>query len=1585
QLLALVGNQPLVEIAVERLIRSGIKPRNIYIQTLPQFKAKIFELVRKTGIRESQIFTEPQAADTAAAIGYASAKLANMGKSDIPTFIVTADHIIGEEAGAFKEAYLKAAAAVRESPLIGTIGIKPEGPSREYGHIKVGDESYVNGVYAVGEFEEKPEPPRDSELFEHSRQILAQGGYLGAYLFNSGMFIATPRTFLRAFQRLAPPYYEGLKRIMEAKPGREAAVERDVFKKFAEWKKLVAEWNDRQKREGKKLPPPNIKSDLVPEGYNLVGTSVDYVLAEPLGGKLRTPETLTTSDVGLFVTPGAFPWEDIGSFKSIVDHYKTHRTSDMDYHGNLVIKPYGVTVRYNNLVLNADGTEMEIKGLDDVGESDLCENCMIFIGEIPEEERDVRINLDLNGIKNAIVIYNLATKALLVAPMEVSGNQIRSINQEIKRKGSRWSHFLTGDRVNAPERTTIFRSQNGTDTLLFSTKTGRVISVDTNNSRLYSDQGLVAVIGMGNTCIMQHKDDKSNAIDIAVDVGTWRNDIKRKIEVFKQQHVERVRKIKSEERIKILTKEGLPSEFDTRTYANMFGMDIDGDLQTIRREIAEVQRIMRARDERERYFRGRFRPDKEEAKMGTSGVRGDSEKQLRDMEVFIHFKAQARHAKDLAKNPNFTPSPLTDFIRKGVLTLGDIIELAGDFRPSTPRILVAVAAAFIDEGFKIDFQGLVPTPELAYFTMEKDREARKEKKGRGGVMVTGSHNPYRQNGAKTYWGTGELLKPEESPLKPYVDQVRKEVYWQTEEESMFDNEGAFKKESELRSDRERKLLTEAKKAVLEDVKGPVDHSNLKNVKTVKGFNGVAMSESDQLFIERYTEAFGQPLKGKKAVFYAQSSVGRFVDPLILQALGAEVVYEEPAEDFVQIDTENFDKPLIEGKPGTIKDKLRELAKKHKADFVITTDGDSDRPVFADENGEILYGDKLGVLTSLYLGLDFVACPVSANARAVQLMVDRGIKVVLTNVGSPFVIEAMHKEGFKKGGRARRGGFEVNGGFLLGSDIRLPNGKTLKALPTRDATLPLICSMLYSIQEGKKASELIKDTFSGKYESYGFAGLVSGVEGEITAGCEEYTFEIGGRVKVKFSPAGLSEDYKDIAEIMFGADGTVRYTDIDTEAGGVVLDKTRAGEEAAKADARLTQYMLGAKDALTGYLRQIKGLEKVDIEKINYVDGIRIYLSNGEIAHLRPSGNAAQLRIYTEAETQKRAVEIVHEATKPNTGVLVKIIQDEIQASKKAKAEEQRTSRTPGTGAARTGADSGNQEALGRLSAQRAVLRLLASMGVEASLNEKTGQLEFSGCIDRGNKLAENMRSRNVLPEEAIISRERYETNRYQSVYSMTHVKGEKSVLHLATGFSQINPLYSGTITYQATGSHFQAGSLDFKYVRDGYGIQLIPVYDNTGSVVKVYAQYLTPGTFMFSLPGRGDIVVNLGGLLFSDRSFNVSSKLAGEIADQLGLSKQIMANEKWADELSASGMPYVFYMHNLQPHVALNPAYEGKAVPEITWIAPFKPEFNGIDLNKKLDIIFNANPEMIRQYEKELMPVIETDEFARYVIENTVG
>ena len=77
--------------------------------------------------------------------------------------------------------------------------------------------------------------------------------------------------------------------------------------------------------------------------------------------------------------------------------------------------------------------------------------------------------------------------------------------------------------------------------------------------------------------------------------------------------------------------------------------------------------------------------------------------------------------------------------------------------------------------------------------------------------------------------------------------------------------------------------------------------------------------------------------------------------------------------------------------------------------------------------------------------------------------------------------------------------------------------------------------------------------------------------------------------------------------------------------------------------------MAIKEELQGFFTPAEGFG--EITRINTIDGVRITFENGEIAHIRPSGNAPQLRIYAVADTQARADEIVARALQEPHGIL----------------------------------------------------------------------------------------------------------------------------------------------------------------------------------------------------------------------------------------------------------------------------------------------------------------------------------------------
>lgn len=215
----------------------------------------------------------------------------------------------------------------------------------------------------------------------------------------------------------------------------------------------------------------------------------------------------------------------------------------------------------------------------------------------------------------------------------------------------------------------------------------------------------------------------------------------------------------------------------------------------------------------------------------------------------------------------------------------------------------------------------------------------------------------------------------------------------------------------------------------------------------------------QGYADRYLEFFPpQCLAGMSLGFYEHSSVARDLLGELLQALGAEVISLGRVDEFVPIDTEAVSEADIA--------QARRWAGQYGFDAILSTDGDADRPLLGDEHGEWFRGDVTGILCAQYLGARAVATTVSCNTAVESC--DVFDKVVRTCIGSPYVIEGI--EHLAATGMNSIVGFEPNGGFLVGSLIER-NGRTLEALMTRDAVLPILCLLSMAREGGCKVSAL----------------------------------------------------------------------------------------------------------------------------------------------------------------------------------------------------------------------------------------------------------------------------------------------------------------------------------------------------------------------------------------------------------------------------------------------------------------------------------------------------------------------------------
>lgn len=271
-----------------------------------------------------------------------------------------------------------------------------------------------------------------------------------------------------------------------------------------------------------------------------------------------------------------------------------------------------------------------------------------------------------------------------------------------------------------------------------------------------------------------------------------------------------------------------------------------------------------------------------------------------------------------------------------------------------------------------------------------------------GVMVTGSHIPFDRNGLKFYRPDGEITKSDEASMLACELQALSET-----------DTSLTAEDSQARAD----------------------------------------------YIQRYKNLLGEKaLSGLKLAVYQHSSVARDVLQTLLSDLGANVICLERSESFVPIDTEAV----------SAEDRQRGLdwAARYQVDAIISTDGDGDRPLIGDEQGNWLRGDIVGLLTAKALQITHLAVPVSCNT-AIEAS-GYFEKVIRTRIGSPFVIAGM--EALQKEGATSVAGFEANGGFLLGSQII--QSPTLEPLPTRDALLPVVTLLAEVNAQGKPLSQLV---------------------------------------------------------------------------------------------------------------------------------------------------------------------------------------------------------------------------------------------------------------------------------------------------------------------------------------------------------------------------------------------------------------------------------------------------------------------------------------------------------------------------------
>src|SRR5581483_8399951 len=95
--------------------------------------------------------------------------------------------------------------------------------------------------------------------------------------------------------------------------------------------------------------------------------------------------------------------------------------------------------------------------------------------------------------------------------------------------------------------------------------------------------------------------------------------------------------------------------------------------------------------------------------------------------------------------------------------------------------------------------------------------------------------------------------------------------------------------------------------------------------------------------------------------------------------------------------------------------LQQLVRSEGLDLGVAFDGDGDRMLAVDANGDALDGDQILAVLALDLGVDHVVVTSMTNLGFHRLMADHGVRVTTTDVGDRYVLEALGREGAVLGG------------------------------------------------------------------------------------------------------------------------------------------------------------------------------------------------------------------------------------------------------------------------------------------------------------------------------------------------------------------------------------------------------------------------------------------------------------------------------------------------------------------------------------------------------------------------------------------
>ena len=325
------------------------------------------------------------------------------------------------------------------------------------------------------------------------------------------------------------------------------------------------------------------------------------------------------------------------------------------------------------------------------------------------------------------------------------------------------------------------------------------------------------------------------------------------------------------------------------------------------------------------------------------------------------------------------------------------ILIGRDTRLSGTLIESAMVAGFLSYGANVKLLGVMPTPAVAYLTRKLQADA--------SVVISASHNTFEFNGIKYFSNKGMKIP----------DELEEEI-----EETM-------------------------------------ESGKLEELTAVKDKIGVSEVRSDLLdeYIYFFRKNFDDNIEKynkpdfRVAIDTANGATYKAAE-LIFNLLGInhEIINNNP--NGININ-ENCGSTHLES--------LKQYVIKNKMSLGIAYDGDGDRCLAIDENGEEIDGDKILAILSKYLkekgklSKDTIVATVMSNLGLNKYAEKNGLNLIQTKVGDRYVLEEMLKSGYNLGG-------EQSGHVIL-----------LDYNPTGDGILTSLMLIQAILESGKKASKL----------------------------------------------------------------------------------------------------------------------------------------------------------------------------------------------------------------------------------------------------------------------------------------------------------------------------------------------------------------------------------------------------------------------------------------------------------------------------------------------------------------------------------